>query len=146
RSRPAGRHPRVAGAVMSDDETRNGTFVGEPAAQDTPSKAAHGTAAVSTRADTLAKADGVPAADTSPVSENAAVRANSTSTRPQILAGLAVVLILGALTRYLELHVPDWAADTPFKRIAKSIEYPIYAIALGLLGAVVLTKLGLRDK
>src|SRR5690606_31894672 len=65
---------------------------------------------------------------------------------PHLLAGLAVVFVLGALTRYLELHVPDWAADTPFKRVAKSIEYPVYAIALGLLGAFVLTKLGLRDK
>ena len=34
---------------------------------------------------------------------------------------------------------------TPFARIAKSIEFPIYAIALGLIGNAVLTKLALRD-
>ena len=80
------------------------------------------------------------------VSETAALQANPTPTRTDIVAGIAVVLVLGALTRYLDVHVPKWAVDTPFQRIAKSIEYPVYAIAIGLLGNVVLSRLGLRDR
>src|SRR5690606_28290134 len=52
---------------------------------------------------------------------------------------------VGAATRYLEARVPDWADGTPFSRIADSIEFPVYAIALGLLGNVVLTRLAVRE-
>ena len=62
-----------------------------------------------------------------------------------VAAGVLVVIALGALTRYLENQVPHWAAGTPFARIAKSIEFPVYAIALGLIGNLILTKLSLRD-
>jgi hypothetical protein len=41
--------------------------------------------------------------------------------------------------------VPHWAAGTPFAKVAKSIEFPIYAIALGLIGNAILTKLAVRD-
>jgi uncharacterized membrane protein YadS len=41
--------------------------------------------------------------------------------------------------------VPQWAAGTPFAKVAKSIEFPVYAIALGLIGNAVLTKLAVRD-
>jgi uncharacterized membrane protein YadS len=61
------------------------------------------------------------------------------------IAGALVVIVLGAATRYLESHVPLWAAGTPFAKVAKSIEFPVYAIALGLIGNVVLSKLALRD-
>ncbi len=61
------------------------------------------------------------------------------------VAGVLVVIALGALTRYLEQEVPQWAKGTPFAKIAKSIEFPIYAIALGLLGNFVLSRLALRD-
>ncbi|MBF6241023.1 putative sulfate exporter family transporter [Nocardia otitidiscaviarum] len=61
-------------------------------------------------------------------------------------AGVAVVLLLGSLTRFLELHVPTWAEDTPLRRVAKSIEFPIYAIVLGLLGNLALWKLDLRER
>lgn len=61
------------------------------------------------------------------------------------VAGVLVVLALGAGTRFLETQVPRWADGTSFERIAKSIEFPIYAIALGLFGNVVLSKLALRD-
>ena len=61
------------------------------------------------------------------------------------IAGVLVVVALGALTRLLEAQVPKWAAGTSFAGVAKSIEFPIYAIALGLIGNVVLTKLALRD-
>ncbi|WP_107657717.1 YeiH family protein [Nocardia suismassiliense] len=79
-------------------------------------------------------------------SETAALQAVSRPTVGAIVAGIAVVVVLGALTRYFDTHVPKWAADTPFKRVAKSIEFPVYAIAIGLLGNVILTKLALRDR
>ncbi|MFF3223838.1 YeiH family protein [Nocardia suismassiliense] len=87
-------------------------------------------------------------ADTSgPVkSETAALQAVSRPTVGAIVAGIAVVVVLGALTRYFDTHVPRWAADAPFERVAKSVEFPVYAIAIGLLGNVILTKLALRDR
>lgn len=100
--------------------------------------AANGSVATETGAD----------ADTSgPVtSETAALQAVSRPTVGAIVAGIAVVLALGALTRFFDTHVPQWAADTPFKRVAKSIEFPVYAIVIGLLGNVILGKLALRDR
>jgi uncharacterized integral membrane protein (TIGR00698 family) len=62
-----------------------------------------------------------------------------------VAAGVVVVLVLGAAARFLETQVPGWAAGTPFAKIAKSIEFPVYAIALGLIGNLILTKLALRD-
>lgn len=61
------------------------------------------------------------------------------------VAGVLVVIALGAATRFLEGHVPQWSAGTPFAKVAKSIEFPVYAIALGLIGNAVLSKLALRD-
>jgi uncharacterized integral membrane protein (TIGR00698 family) len=61
------------------------------------------------------------------------------------VAGVLVVIALGALTRFLEQEVPLWAAGTPFAKVAKSIEFPVYAIVLGLTGNFVLSKLALRD-
>lgn len=61
------------------------------------------------------------------------------------IAGVIVVVALGAATRFLESHVPQWTAGTSFARVAKSVEFPVYAIALGLLGNLILTKLALRD-
>ncbi|WP_454196577.1 YeiH family protein [Nocardia sp. Marseille-Q1738] len=81
-----------------------------------------------------------------PSSETEAVQAVARPTAGAIVAGVAVVFVLGALTRYFDTHVPQWATDTPFKRVAKSIEYPVYAITIGLTGNVILTKLALRDR
>lgn len=61
------------------------------------------------------------------------------------VAGVLVVIALGAATRFLEQQVPRWADGTGFAGVAKSIEFPVYAIALGLLGNVVLSRLALRD-
>ena len=61
------------------------------------------------------------------------------------VAGVLVVLALGAATRFLETEVPLWAKGTPFAKVAKSIEFPIYAIALGLIGNLILSRLALRD-
>ncbi|ALE84583.1 hypothetical protein XF36_16775 [Pseudonocardia sp. HH130629-09] len=62
------------------------------------------------------------------------------------LGGVAVVLVLGGLVRFLEQTVPDAAEGTALSGIADAIEYPVYAIALGLLGNVVLTLTGLRER
>jgi uncharacterized integral membrane protein (TIGR00698 family) len=61
------------------------------------------------------------------------------------IAGVLVVIALGAATRFLEQEVPHWVADTPFAKVAKSIEFPVYAIVLGLTGNFILSKLALRD-
>ncbi|WP_163185146.1 putative sulfate exporter family transporter [Cellulosimicrobium sp. SL-1] len=63
-----------------------------------------------------------------------------------VVAGVVVLLGLAWSVRSLEQHVPDWLAGTPLAGIAKAVEYPVYAIALGLLGNLVLTALGLRDR
>ena len=77
--------------------------------------------------------------------QTAVERAESRPVLGYAIAGVVVVIALGALTRLLEIQVPLWAAGTSFARVAKSIEFPIYAIALGLIGNAVLTKLALRD-
>ncbi|MED5811348.1 putative sulfate exporter family transporter [Mycolicibacterium sp. 050232] len=61
------------------------------------------------------------------------------------VAGVLVVIALGAATRFLEAQVPHWAAGTPLAKIAKSVEFPVYAIALGLIGNAILARLALRD-
>ncbi|WP_433655487.1 YeiH family protein [Nocardia sp. CA-128927] len=95
----------------------------------------------------VATETGTDAESSAPVkSETAALQAVSRPTVGAVVAGIAVVIALGALTRYFDTHVPQWAADTPFKRVAKSIEFPVYAIAIGLLGNVILSKLALRDR
>jgi uncharacterized integral membrane protein (TIGR00698 family) len=73
----------------------------------------------------------------------------TTSARPALgpaLAGVAVVVALAALTRFLEQTVPAAAKGTAFAGVAAAVEFPVYAILLGLLGNVVLTRLGLRDR
>jgi uncharacterized integral membrane protein (TIGR00698 family) len=62
------------------------------------------------------------------------------------LAGVAVVVTLAALTRFLEQTVPAATKGTALGGIAAAIEYPVYAIVLGLLGNVVLARLGLRER
>jgi uncharacterized integral membrane protein (TIGR00698 family) len=61
-------------------------------------------------------------------------------------AGLVLVLALAWLTKYLDKNVSVWLADTSLKRVAKSVEYPVYAIVIGLLGNAVLSATGVRDR
>ncbi|RKR86387.1 putative integral membrane protein (TIGR00698 family) [Micromonospora pisi] len=63
-----------------------------------------------------------------------------------IVLGLLVVLVLAGSTRYLEQNVPAFFADTDLAEIADAIEYPVYAILLGLLGNVLVTLLGVRER
>ncbi|SDK49778.1 conserved hypothetical integral membrane protein [Glycomyces sambucus] len=82
-------------------------------------------------------------------SETAALTDTAPATRAPwgfIALGVLIVLILGAVTRFLEQHVPEWAAGTAFAEVAAAVEYPVYAIVLGLLGGLVITLTGLRDK
>lgn len=62
------------------------------------------------------------------------------------IAGLVVVLALAALVRYLEQTLPDVTEGSALGDVVAAIEYPVYAIVIGLLGNVVLTQLGLRDR
>ncbi|MDG4827286.1 putative sulfate exporter family transporter [Asanoa sp. WMMD1127] len=61
-------------------------------------------------------------------------------------AGLVLVLTLAWLTKYLDKNVPGWLADTSLSRVAKSVEYPVYAIVIGLLGNALITATGVRDR
>jgi uncharacterized integral membrane protein (TIGR00698 family) len=70
----------------------------------------------------------------------------ATTRRALTLAGAGVVVVLATLTRFLEQTVPAAAKGTAFAGVAAAIEFPVYAILLGLLGNVVLTRLGLRDR
>ncbi|WP_062439395.1 YeiH family protein [Herbidospora daliensis] len=56
--------------------------------------------------------------------------------------GVVVVLVLGAATRFLEKNVPVWFEGD----VAKAIEYPVYAIVLGLIGNAILTATGWRER
>ncbi|GAB6899269.1 YeiH family protein [Kineosporia succinea] len=62
------------------------------------------------------------------------------------LLGILVVLVLGWVTHYLNDSVPDWAEDTWADDIASAVEYPVYAIILGLLGNALLSATGLRER
>jgi uncharacterized membrane protein YadS len=61
---------------------------------------------------------------------------------PWALVGLVAVLLLAWTTRYLEKNVPLWV-DWNW---VKSVEYPVYAILLGLVGSGVIGLLGIREK
>ncbi len=63
-----------------------------------------------------------------------------------VALGVLAVFAFAALTRYLETVVPAAAAGTTWKDFAAAVEYPVYAIVLGLLGNAVLTSAGVRDR
>ncbi len=59
------------------------------------------------------------------------------------LVSLGLVFGLAWLVRLLDRHVPEWLAGVSWVR---SIEFPVYAIAVGLLAGAALATLGLRDR
>jgi uncharacterized integral membrane protein (TIGR00698 family) len=63
-----------------------------------------------------------------------------------IVVSIVILLGLAGLTRFLDLNVPAWAKGTDWEGVAKTIEYPVYAILLGLAGGAVLVALGVRDR
>ncbi|MGP5007490.1 YeiH family protein [Brachybacterium tyrofermentans] len=60
--------------------------------------------------------------------------------------GLLVVLALAAVVKVLTDLVPAVTEGTGVGRIAKSVEFPVYAIALGFLGNAVLSLTGVRAR
>lgn len=62
------------------------------------------------------------------------------------VAGAVLLLLLAAVTRFLELNVPVWLAGTPVAGVARAVEYPVYAIVLGLTANAVLAATGLRER
>lgn len=63
-----------------------------------------------------------------------------------LLAGIAVVLGLAGLTRWLTEAVPAAAEGSSVAGFAAAIEYPLYAILLGFVGNAVLTLTGVRAR
>ena len=61
-------------------------------------------------------------------------------------AGLATVVAGGIVARYLAVNVPEWTAETSWAGIGAAVEFPIYAIVLGLLLNVLLHTAGVRDR
>ncbi len=62
------------------------------------------------------------------------------------LAGLVAVVVGGAAARYLAVRVPEWTADGSLAQVGAAVEYPVYAIAVGLLLNGVLAATGVRDR
>lgn len=61
-------------------------------------------------------------------------------------AGLILAVALAILVQILTSNVPDWTADTWFGPLAKSVEFPVYAIALGFAFNGILTLMNVREK
>lgn len=62
------------------------------------------------------------------------------------LAGLLIVFTLAGIVRLLTEWLPGASEGTGFARVAKSIEYPVYAIALGFAGNAILSLTGVRER
>jgi uncharacterized integral membrane protein (TIGR00698 family) len=58
-------------------------------------------------------------------------------------AGVVLLLLLGGLVRFLEINMPVWFSSFSWVR---SIEFPIYAIAVGLIVGATLGALGIRER
>lgn len=58
-------------------------------------------------------------------------------------ASIVVLLALGGLVRFLDANVPVWLSGVSW---IKSVEFPIYAIAVGLVAGAVIGSLGLRER
>jgi uncharacterized integral membrane protein (TIGR00698 family) len=58
-------------------------------------------------------------------------------------ASLVLLLGLGALVRYLDTNVAKWFPEANW---LKSVEFPIYAILVGLVAGAALGALGLRER
>ncbi|MEX2011537.1 MAG: putative sulfate exporter family transporter [Chloroflexota bacterium] len=58
-------------------------------------------------------------------------------------ASLVLLLALGGLVRYLDTNVAKWFPDVNW---LKSVEFPIYAILVGLIAGAILGVLGLRER
>lgn len=62
------------------------------------------------------------------------------------IAGLVVLLGLAGLVKWLTEWVPVATKGTGFGQVAKSIEFPVYAIIVGFAANAILSLLGVRQK
>ena len=60
-----------------------------------------------------------------------------------LIASAAIVLGLAGLVRFIDLNLAGWFPDQTW---LPSIEFPVYAIAIGLFGGAVLGALGVRER
>jgi uncharacterized membrane protein YadS len=84
--------------------------------------------------------------DTTDATETTETTAQNTRTTGGTVAGLVVVIALAALVRFLDQTLPAATKGTGIGPLVSVIEYPVYAIVVGLLANLVLTRLGLRDR
>ena len=102
--------------------------------------------------------DNNAAADASIATDSASAASTETAptapTAPQAgqhpiiwtILGIVVLLGLGFLVHSLTEWVPAATKGTGFGQIAKSIEFPVYAILVGFAANAILSALGLRKK
>ncbi|WP_422115214.1 YeiH family protein [Brachybacterium sp. UNK5269] len=90
--------------------------------------------------------EGAARAGEAEVEQGAPVPAPAPASPLWTVAGLVVVFGLAALVGVLTDAVPAATEGTGFGRVAKSIEYPVYAIALGFAGNAVLSLTGVRQR
>lgn len=62
------------------------------------------------------------------------------------IGGIAVVLLGVVITRILSKNVPDWSEGTFLESLGGAIEYPVYAITLGLILNAILSAVNLQHK
>lgn len=84
--------------------------------------------------------------DRRPADDRSVVEYGGGLRSPWFLVGLVVVVATGALARILTENVPGWLADTALADVGEAIEYPVYAIVLGLLVNALLSVAGVRDR
>jgi uncharacterized membrane protein YadS len=60
--------------------------------------------------------------------------------------GVLIVVAGGALAQYLTSHVPTWSEGTPLENIGGAVEFPVYAIVIGLVLNGLLSGLGVRAR
>lgn len=60
-----------------------------------------------------------------------------------VVASVVIVLGLASLVRFIDLNLAGWFPDVGW---LPSIEFPVYAIAIGLAGGAILGGLGLRER
>lgn len=65
---------------------------------------------------------------------------------PWTIAGVAVLVTLAAIARWLVEGVPAWTEGTAVASFAATIEYPVYAILLGFAGNAVLSLTGVGSR
>ncbi|MGM1060195.1 YeiH family protein [Saccharothrix sp. Mg75] len=91
-------------------------------------------------------AAGVDAAGTDSAGVNAAGEGAGRSPLLFAALGVLVVLALSWVARWLSTGVPEWTEGTGAEGLGAAVEFPVYAILLGLLGNAALGALGWRDR